>query len=211
MNNKLKTVLIALLIVAVIVGAYFLYQSLSEDYGTPGQIPTPTPTVAPTAAPQQTDEDQDESTSTPAPTEETPSVVEAPDFTAYDEEGNAVKLSDYFGKPIVLNFWASWCGYCKQEMVGLQSLYEQYGEDVHFLLVNMCGFGNDTHEAAQQVIEEGNYTLPVLYDDDGEAMMTYGAYSLPATCFIDAEGNVVAAQMGYLSEEIIEGVIQDLI
>ena len=67
----------------------------------------------------------------PMPTE-TVSENLAPDVTVVDGEGNEVKLSDFRGKGVVLNFWASWCGPCKMEMPHFQDAYEQYGEDVHF-------------------------------------------------------------------------------
>ena len=101
------------------------------------------------------------------PTESVSEIL-APDFTVTDSDGNAVKLSDFRGKGVVLNFWASWCGPCKMEMPHFQAAYEQYGEDVHFLMVNMSTAFGDSRADAAAVLEEGGYTFPVYYDDLSE-------------------------------------------
>ena len=123
----------------------------------------------------------------------------APDFTVTDSEGNPVKLSDFRGKGVVLNFWASWCGPCKMEMPHFQAAYEQYGEDVHFLMVNMSTAFGDSRANAAVVLEEGGYTFPVYYDDLSECAYGYGINAIPVTVFIDAEGNLVSAKTGAMN------------
>ena len=98
----------------------------------------------------------------------------APDFTVYDLDGNAVQLSDFIGKPIVLNFWASWCGPCQMEMPDFHEKYLQLGEKVNFLMINMTT-GRETQESAIAFIEKNDYSFPIFYDMQSDAAMTYGA------------------------------------
>ena len=116
---------------------------------------------------------------------------------------NEVHLSDFTGKPIVLNFWASWCGPCKMEMPDFDDAYAELGEDVHFLMVNMTS-GRETLESATSFIEEQGYSFPVCYDTDADAAMTYGVYSLPTTLFIDAEGYGIAQATGAINAETLQ-------
>ena len=127
----------------------------------------------------------------------------APDFTVYDLEGEPHKLSDYYGKPIVLNFWASWCGPCKSEMPAFQSVYEQYSEEVNFLIVNMTDGYRETVELASGYIEENGYTFPVFYDTDFSASLAYDVTSLPTSLFIDKDGYMVAYAMTAMPEDIL--------
>lgn len=135
---------------------------------------------------------------------ETAEKIAAPDFTVYDAEGGEVHLSDYSGKPVVLNFWASWCGPCKREMPEFQAAFEELGEEISFLMVNMTDGSRETVDTAAAFLEEAGYTFPVYYDRDMDAASAYGAYSLPTTYFIDAEGFVIARAAGAIDGETLQ-------
>ena len=179
MKNKKFLIVIILVFVLLFTGAYVLYERLGEGVETE-QIAlrsTPEPVA---------DGDVEESTEAEA------EDVLAPDFTVYDKDGNEVRLSDFFGKPIVLNFWASWCGPCQYEMPDFDEKYKELGSEVNFVMVNMTDGQRETVDTASAFIEEKGYSFPVLFDSDSEAALSYGAYSLPTTFFIDADGHVIA-------------------
>lgn len=129
----------------------------------------------------------------------------APSFPMEDAQGNTVQLSDLLGeKPVFLNFWASTCPPCKQEMPDIQSLYEQYGDQIQFVLVNVGAAMNDTREKAESYLEEQGFTFPVYYDVDYQAITAYGINSFPFSFFIDAQGNVVTYGRGMLSASLLQ-------
>ena len=195
MKNK-KTLLVLIgFFVALMVGAAALYGLLADSARPEVIIPTApaaeqTNPQPPQELPQTSAEPQTE------PEEET---IPAPDFTVYDADGNPVRLSDYLGKPIVLNFWASWCGPCQMEMPHFEQAYLDMGEDIHFVMVNMTG-GRETQKSAQEFLDETGYTFPVFFDLDMEAAYNYGVYSLPMTVFIDEAGNVQDLAIGAIDE-----------
>ncbi len=128
----------------------------------------------------------------------------APDFTAYDGDGNPVSLSDFRGKPVILNFWASWCGPCKMEMPEFQKAFETYGGDIHFLMVDMVDGYQETKEKGQALIAEHGYTFPVYFDTDLDAAITYGVSAIPATYFLDADGYLVTGARGALDAKRLQ-------
>jgi len=130
--------------------------------------------------------------------------VSAPDFTVYDADGNAVHLSDFRGKPVVLNFWASWCGPCKMEMPDFQAKYEELGDSVEFMMVNATDGGRETVDTAQAFLEEVGYSFPVYFDSDYEANYAYGVTGLPTTFFINAEGYVEAYAPGAIPADLLQ-------
>ncbi len=133
---------------------------------------------------------------------EEPSTL-APDFTVVDGDGNEVRLSDFFGKPIVLNFWASWCGPCRSEMPDFNETFLEIGEEVRFLMVNMTDGAQETLEIAKQFVADSGYDFPVFYDVNYDAAITYGVSSLPTTYFIAADGTLTAYAMGAIDEETL--------
>ena len=135
----------------------------------------------------------------------------AGEFTAYDAEGNAVKLSDFRGKPVILNFWASWCGPCKAEMPEFETAYQTYGDQVQFLVVNLTDGSSETVETASGYIAEQGYTFPVYYDTAMEAAVAYRIYAIPVSYFIDASGEVRATHEGMIPGEALTSNIEALL
>ena len=193
--KTLKLLIWILAFAVVIVGAYVLYNRLSSEISVGGIATVAQETKAPEAT-----ENPGE---TAAETEEKGS--EAPDFTVYDLEGNAYKLSDFRGKPVLLNFWASWCGPCQMEMPDFQKFYETHGDKVNFVIVNLTDGQQETVESASAFIAEKGYTFPVYYDTDIDAAMKYGVSAVPVSYFIDAEGYFVAWAQGALSADMLLG------
>lgn len=144
---------------------------------------------------------------TSAPTEEETegeSENKTPDFTVLDGEGKEVRLSDFFGKPIVLNFWASWCPPCKAELPDFEDAYKKYDGEVVFLMVNMTDNQMETVEVAKDFIKTHGYTFPVYYDVNYQAATVYGIRSIPQTYFINADGEAVASATGMISAAQLE-------
>lgn len=197
MQKKTSFLVLVLVLAALIGGAYVLYGRLSAGAGADNlsvQTPPPAQTPGETGAPQDS----------AAPEETEPPKVEAPDFTAVDADGTEVKLSDYVGKPIVLNFWASWCSPCKSEMPEFNAAWEELEGEVQFLMVNMTDGARETVESAREYVEGEGFTFPVLFDTKSEAAIAYSAYSLPTTYFIDAEGYVTARAVGAIDGETLQ-------
>ena len=134
--------------------------------------------------------------------------IQAPDFTAIDMDGNEVSLSDFVGKPVVVNFWASWCGPCKMEMPDFNEIYHEYGDEVVFMMVNMTDGGQETLESAKEFINSQPYDFPVYFDVNMEAAIAYGVSAIPMTFFIDAEGNVVTYALSMLDAATLEKGIE---
>ena len=135
----------------------------------------------------------------------------APEFTMTDTEGQTLTLADFRGKPVLLNFWSSWCGACASEMPAIQSAYEQYGDQIQFVAVNMTGMGGETETSALSLIQQNNYTFPVYFDVDSSAAVAFGVTSIPQTYLIDAEGNIIGGLRGAMSDNVLAEGIQMLL
>lgn len=131
----------------------------------------------------------------------------APDFTVYDASGNPVKLSDFRGTPVVLNFWASWCPPCKAEMPDFQAEFEVQGQNVQFLFINLTDGSYETVQTASAYIAQQGYTFPVYFDTAYSAVNAYQVQAIPTTYFISAEGYVVAKFVGAIDREALQQAI----
>lgn len=130
----------------------------------------------------------------------------APDFELVTLDGDKVKLSDYQGKKILLNFWASWCGPCRAEMPDMEKLHKEGREDFVILAVNATQTER-SKESPAEFIKELGLTFPTVLDEKGEVSKTYQVIALPTSYFIDSEGKIGDKYTGTLSyEQMINGV-----
>lgn len=133
--------------------------------------------------------------------------IKATDFKLKDLSGKEVSLSDYKGKKIFLNFWASWCPPCKAEMPEMEKLYQETKDsDLVILAVNI-GEDKDT---VQKFIKNNNYNFPVLLDIDNAAAIKYQIVSIPTSFFIDKEGNIVGKHIGSMTIDDMKSYINNI-
>ena len=146
-----------------------------------------------------------------------PEKIPAPDFTLTDQFGNTHTLSDYKGKTVFLNFWATWCGPCQQEMPDIQKMYEEHNKNEDDLVV--LGVANPktdtnpnnadvTEEEVKQFLSEHGYTYPVVMDTTGEFFAEYGVTAFPTTFMIDKDGNVFGYVTGTLTEDMMKSIVR---
>lgn len=207
MNNKKKTIILVVLFIVLMAGASVLYNNLSKNY-QPDTLLTENNSTNADSENTVADEENNnngttENTNQPENTSSESKNL-APNFTVYDMEGNEVNLTDFFGKPIIINFWASWCGPCKMEMPDFNEAYETYKDDIEFLMVNMTDGSRETIEVASSFIAESGYTFPVYYDTDYSAAITYSVSSLPTSYFLNAEGELVTYARGAINGATLE-------
>ncbi|HHY73343.1 MAG TPA: redoxin domain-containing protein [Bacillus bacterium] len=130
----------------------------------------------------------------------------APDFELVTLTGEKVKLSDYRGKKVLLNFWASWCGPCRAEMPDMQELHEEGRKDFVILAVNATQT-EASNESAIKFIKEFGLTFPIAFDEKGTVVKTYQVIALPTSYFIDSEGKINDKHTGTLSyEQMLNGI-----
>ena len=203
MNKTLKYVLGILIFAVFMGGAYFVYEKLTESYKPGDTVENNLPNKDPS--------DQEVSEETEKPEAEDSEIIKAPDFKILDYQGNEVTLSEHFGKPIVVNFWATWCGPCKYELPDFDSLAKEYGDEVVFMMVNMTDGSQETVDKVKKFVEDEGYTFPVYFDTEAEAAYTYGIYSIPRSLFIKPNGEINYAYIGVMDEESLRNNINSII
>lgn len=199
MNKKVLFAVLCIVLVVLLVGAVLIYNELYEDY-TDSNFQMQT---------VGTDENiDDNSTSEPEQQpEQEQTDNKVPDVEFYDADGNAVMLSGFFDKPLVLNFWATWCGPCKSEMPGFNSLYEEYKDRVNFVMLNV----SDSEKTVAEFLDESGYTFPPYFDKTQIASYTYGASSIPLTFVMYKGGEIYGYQSGILPEEALEEALKNVL
>lgn len=133
----------------------------------------------------------------------------APNFQLPDLEGKSVSLSDFLGSPIVVNFWASWCGPCVHEMPYIQGVYDEWSAKGLVLLGINIG---ESPSKARQFMDSNHLFFPVLLDEDGKVAELYSIRGIPTTIFIDEEGIVQVIKIGaFPSKAAIEDNLSKII
>lgn len=188
MDKKTKTITLTAAFVLLIAVAAFAYNTLSQRVSPQSNI----------------DVTQDKGQVSQDRQEEEAKKTKAPDFTVLDADGNTVRLSELFGKPIVLNFWASWCPPCKGEMPEFNKVYGEVGQDITFMMVDLVDGQRETQEKGAQYVKGEGFTFPVYFDTEQEAANKYGISSIPTTIFIDKDGYIVTGAQGAIDEKTLQ-------
>ncbi len=128
------------------------------------------------------------------------------DIKIFDKDGKEVMLSDFNGKPVILNFWATWCGYCIQEMPDFEEAYKNYGDEIQFLIVNT----DDGIEKGEKFIKDKEYSFPTYYDLEYNAAITYGISGIPRTIAIDKDGSIRYNRSGMIDSSMLESIIETI-
>lgn len=179
---KKSIIIWAMAIILVSVALYTTYQYNNK----------PAPTQVPQAGSQTESPDKQSN-----PEEELVDSIDALDFTLEDMNGNKVSLSDYKGKTIFLNFWASWCGPCKFEMPFIEQLYlDNKDPDLVIISVNL----QESKSVVSNFMTEEKFTFPVWLDLKGDVSALYGVSGIPLSLMIDKDFKVVSAHEGYMTD-----------
>lgn len=171
-----KNILIILLIVAILISGLVLTQHFSINNPTTRPTDISNPFAMANSKPQ------------------TGSIV--PDFSLYDILGNKVDIKQFRGKPVILNFWATWCAPCKLEMPLFLDIYEQQAGNLVVLAVNK----KETVETIDTYVKNHGLTFTVLLDSDGLIAKKNGVNAFPTTFFIDKEGIIQSQHVGQLDK-----------
>lgn len=132
----------------------------------------------------------------------------APDFTLKDLDGNTVSLQDLRGKAVYLNFWTTWCKWCKKEMPAMKRVHASFeGEDLAIVAIDI---GED-HDKVATYIAKGGYPFQVLLDSDKSVSKDYRVTSIPVSVFVDREGRVAYRKLGTMKEDEMRSVLEALV
>ena len=193
MKKQTKVAIIAGSILVVVGAAAVLYEKLLLSFAPQTMVVTE---EAGSVSPAQSSTSQEG--------QEERSTIQAPNVTILDAAGKEVQLHSLVGKPIILNFWASWCPPCKQEMPDFEAAYKEYGSEIQFMMVNMTDGGRETISSAKEYIASQGYSFPVYFDTKQEAAIEYGVSAIPTTYFINAQGNIIAYAAGAITAQHLE-------
>ena len=193
MKKQTKVAIIAGSILVVVGAAAVLYEKLLLSFAPQTMVVTEEAGSVSPAQGSSSQEGQEDS-----------STIQAPNVTILDAAGKEVQLHSLVGKPIILNFWASWCPPCKQEMPDFEAAYKEYGSEIQFMMVNMTDGGRETISSAKEYIASQGYSFPVYFDTKQEAAIEYGVSAIPTTYFINAQGNIIAYAAGAITAQHLE-------
>lgn len=205
MNKKLKLCLALLAFVLIIVLAGAGYRFLSGNYDKEKGVANKLQTQDTNPQTQIHKTQQQEQNDSQKP------LIKAVDFTVFDRQENEIKLLDKTDRPVIVNFWATWCGPCKMEMPAFELLYHEYKDEINFMMVNLTDGYRDTVQKVDKFIADNEYTFPVYYDLNSEAAYTYGVSSVPATLFINSRGEIVNGIIGAMDQQTLREYIEMLI
>lgn len=198
MKKSLNTIIWVIALVTLLIAAYTFYTKNKTQSLVP-------PLQQNTVQQQDTaNENTSAQSSTVNETSQTEKIM-APDFTLNDLEGNAVKLSDYKGKIVILNFWAVWCKYCLQEMPDLSALNKELEKENEAVILAVDV--KESPDTVREYLSANNITLKVLLDEEGSVAETYGVPGYPTTFVLNKDGSLYTYLSGATDKETLRTII----
>lgn len=185
MNKKVNTIIWIIAICAVLGAAYTFYSKNKPE--SPVKPPSENKTTS-------------QSSQSNNPT--------APDFILKDLDGNDVKLSDYRGKVVILNFWAVWCKYCKQEMPDFNELNKELAKDNETVILAVNS--QESPKTVKDYLSSNNINLKVLLDQDGSVTQTYGVSGFPTTFVINKDGTLYTYIPGATNKATLTDILSKI-
>ena len=215
MKRNLKTILLLFTAIVLMLGGALLYQRLTAKAPeTLDSVPTaeePGEKEAGEEMPQELVPETEQEGNSEEPAQEADSLEAAVDFTMTDRYGEEQKLSSFFGKPIIINFWATWCGPCQMELPYFHEANEKYGDQIQFLMLDLADGAYETREGAIAFAESKGYSFPLYFDELGEGSMAYGITAIPLSVVINADGRIVDTHLGTMSSEELQVLIDKVL
>ncbi|MBQ9973485.1 MAG: TlpA family protein disulfide reductase [Oscillospiraceae bacterium] len=184
MKHKKSLVVLILVFALLLAGAYFLYGALQAQHTPSSQLPV-----------QETD--------TPSASASESERIKAMDITFFDRQDTPHQLSELEGRPVILSFWADWCGACKGHMPYLNESYTRHKDDIQFVLLNIPA-DREAIQRSLDYVEEQNYSFPFYHDIQQTSTYTYSIAYFPTTFFIDAEGYLEGYYVGQLTPDLLQ-------
>ena len=133
------------------------------------------------------------------------------DCTVYTAKQEPMMLSTIAdGKPLVINFWATWCPHCIDEMPDFQKLYEAYGDRIAFCMLDAVGTRDESLTKGASYVREEGFTFPVYYDMDGDGVKTYQVTGFPSTVVYDSNGQMVKYYVGRVNRQDVDSLLATL-
>lgn len=138
--------------------------------------------------------------------------VAVPNFEFMDRDGNTVDFDSFKGKPVVINFWGTWCPYCLLEMADFNKIAGEYGDDVNFLFLDVANSEDETVEAVEKYLSDKGYdNIVSYYDNPGYGIYMFGINSFPTTVYVDSDGYLYDATIGMTNYDDIKAVLDSLV
>ena len=134
-----------------------------------------------------------------------------PDFKITSPDGRELLISSFSGKPLLIVEWASWCPDCRNQLPIIQKMYEKYGDQVHFVLINLIEPEKETTGTADRYITQGEYTFPYYYDMDQSAADALQVQTIPSMYFVDKQGQIKNVLVKHTPEDTLEKELKELL
>ena len=207
MEGNKRGILVTALLLAVLIGAGpFVYRALAS------RVPPAEPAATAETADTTEETPAGDADATEGANAAAPLLVDY-DPTVYTADGEAVtftQLAD--GRPLVVNFWATWCPYCVDELPDFQAIVADYGDEVSFAFVDAVDGSRETVEVGTAFLAENGFQdLPAYYDTDLDAQIMYGVRSLPTTVVVNGDGEIVAVSSGRIDAALLRGALDQLV